>query len=487
MMNKQNLPILFLLFSFSLFSQKTITITGGEDAILHSLSSQRDKNFGTNQQFSANSWTFSSTPFIARSVLNFDLSNIPKGSYISDARLYLYAWDSNGGFGKHSVEDGSNACWLQRITSNWDENTVTWNTQPSTTELNQIGLPESKTADENYIYIDVTNLVQDMINDPENSFGLMLKLQTESGKRRMNFASSNHTNEALHPKISISYIEPIVADTFIVFQPDSIEGKDAVLHNLSSRKHKNFGSNPQYIANAWTVSLEPFTVRSVLGIDLTKIPNNVKLERAFLNLYPWNSNGGFESHSNESGSNACWLQRITSNWDENTVTWNTQPSITEINQVELPESNNPDDNYLIDITKLVQDMIDDPTNSFGLMLKLQDENYYRRMNFASSDHPNNKLHPKFIYYFSVKNSISEKYKDENSVETYPNPSSGVLYLKLNTNKISYEILEVNGKLVQKQSNINKLEKIDVSDLHSGIYFIRFYNKNINVVKKIIIK
>jgi len=186
----------------------------GKDALLHGLYSEVDKNYGNNGQLVSDSWTFGGDPGIVRSIFEFDLKQVPENAIITSAKLSLFAWDSpEYSLGLHWFSDGSNASWLERVTSNWNESTVTWNNQPSTTTTNSVTLPESTSQTQNYLDINVIQLVQDMINDPSSSFGFMLKLQTEDGYRRMNFCSSDHVNNAYHPKLVITYTLPdIVSD-----------------------------------------------------------------------------------------------------------------------------------------------------------------------------------------------------------------------------------------------------------------------------------
>jgi len=94
---------------------------------------------------------------------------------------------------------------LKRITTPWNENTVTWNTQPTTTTTNQVALAQSTAYSQDYCNINVDNLVQDMVNNPNSSFGVMLQLQNEVHFARMTFASAKHHNTALHPNITVKY------------------------------------------------------------------------------------------------------------------------------------------------------------------------------------------------------------------------------------------------------------------------------------------
>ena len=93
---------------------------------------------------------------------------------------------------------------------------------------------------------------------------------------------------------------------------------------------------------------------------------------------------------------------ITS-WEENSVTWNNQPEFTTMSQKTLPESTIQfQDYYRIDITDLVKDMHETPSQSFGLMLSLITEEGFRRVFFASSDVIDESKRPKLEIYYSIE-------------------------------------------------------------------------------------
>jgi hypothetical protein len=528
----------------------------GKDALLDS--HNPSLNEGNNQELNPLAWTISSVPFITRGLFQFDLSSIPAGATIQSATLTLYnnPTSLNGLLnGQHSHLSGSNMSYLQRVTSSWNENTVTWNTQPTATSANQVVLPQDTNAHQNYI-ADVSMLVTDMVNNPSSSFGFMLKLATEQYYRCLLFASSDHPNAALHPKLEICYTVSLAAScstianvscfggtngvasvtvfngtapytfqwspsggngstasnltagtytitvtdanasivtatatvtqpgqltlsmssifascsscnngsasvsviggtapysylwspsggssatasnllpgnysccitdahgcsvcagvtinfsncTSLVLQPDSSTGKDALLdsHNPSL----NEGSNQELNPLAWTISGSPFITRGLFQFDLSSIPAGATIQSATLTLYnnPTSLNGLLNGqHSHLSGSNMSYLQRVSSSWNENTVTWNTQPTATAANQVVLAQDTNAHQNYIADVTMLVTDMVNNPSSSFGFMLKLATEQYYRCLLFASSDHPNAALHPKLEICYTVSLAAS---------------------------------------------------------------------------------
>lgn len=163
-----------------------------------------DRNLGTHPDFTAIASTNGGQPLLVRSLLKFDFSVLPQDAIIDSVKLSLYSYDSPSN-NSHFSDDGSNSCVLQRITSSWEEDQVTWNNQPTTIATNQVVLQESENDIQDYLNIDVTDLFKEMILDVDNNFGCMLQLETEESKRVMLFASSDNTDSSLHPKLNIFY------------------------------------------------------------------------------------------------------------------------------------------------------------------------------------------------------------------------------------------------------------------------------------------
>ncbi len=98
-------------------------------------------------------------------------------------------------------------------------------------------------------------------------------------------------------------------------------------------------------------------------------------------------------HSSYSGPNESVIRIVTSQWDEYNVTWNTPLSTIPQNQVVVPQSTNPHQDYEIDVTGMVKYMFDNPSDTHGFLLKLKTEMRYRCLLFASSDNLDPNLHP----------------------------------------------------------------------------------------------
>src|SRR5690606_3821194 len=69
---------------------------------------------------------------------------------------------------------------------------------------------------------------------------------------------------------------------------------------------------------------------------------------------------------------------------------------------------------------------------------------------------------------------------------YPNPTSGIIQITTQST-IDIAVVDINGKIVYIQSDINNLDQIDLSILKSGIYFIKILGEQVNEVQKLIKK
>jgi RHS repeat-associated protein len=203
---KISLIFFAVLLRFATFSQ-TITLqptgTMGKDAVIQISDNgavDGNTNFGTNVGLVASRINSGGNWFKARSLIQFDLSIIPKNAIITSATLTLYGV-------AHNNSGQTNTGVLQRCINYWDEGTVTWNNQPSTTGSGQISLSASTSATQNYV-IDVQKSIQDMVKNPSRNFGWILKLNGEStaATSALSFASSDYTaTSGITPKLEITY------------------------------------------------------------------------------------------------------------------------------------------------------------------------------------------------------------------------------------------------------------------------------------------
>jgi hypothetical protein len=192
-------------------SQTTLNLKPSADASLgyHDGYSSASTNYGSSIHYSGFYQPGASGGVnFGQGAMKFDLSAIPTTATVSSATLDLFGIGPVGAGAVTSVgHSGANECYLERITTAWDEMIVTYNTRPTATATNRVTLPASSTFDQDYLGIDVTALVQDMVADPANSHGFLLRVVTESTSRGLIFGSSDYADTTKHPRLTITYSE----------------------------------------------------------------------------------------------------------------------------------------------------------------------------------------------------------------------------------------------------------------------------------------
>jgi hypothetical protein len=148
------------------------------------------------------------------SFLKFDLTNIPADAVIDSAFLSLY-WnpdDKHGVFGNGHF-DGVNGApmsqlILDRVTTTWSDATIKSSNTPSITSVNRVTIPHSAYpgGTSNFTRMRVTKLIADMINPAlQGNNGLRLSILPQSNTRQFIFASSNHPNPSIRPKLELCW------------------------------------------------------------------------------------------------------------------------------------------------------------------------------------------------------------------------------------------------------------------------------------------
>jgi PKD repeat protein len=204
----------------------------------------------------------------------------------------------------------------------------------------------------------------------------------------------------------------LTAQVAVTFKPDATVGQDAmILRNdvCTNWVNTNWGNNAELDAYAWTWyanNCGPGAGRSLLRFDeLNTLPPGATILYAELRLFGLATSGNSQGNSTYPGSpygttNELWVREVTSGWNENTVTWNTQPSATTTGQLAIPASTlRWNENATLDVTAMVTAMVSGANN--GFLILLQNENYYRSRLFASSDHPDATLWPELYVKYAL--------------------------------------------------------------------------------------
>ena len=138
-----------------------------------------------------------------RAYLQFDLSltPLPAGAVVTNAYLKLYQYNFVG--------SGSISVGLYKVTGNWGENSITWNSQPtSSSEAEAFRTIYTSTGTWRTWYID--DLVKGWLDGSITNYGMLLKPADESSNdKTAYFRSSDYTfDNTKCPKLEIDYYIP---------------------------------------------------------------------------------------------------------------------------------------------------------------------------------------------------------------------------------------------------------------------------------------
>jgi hypothetical protein len=208
---------------------------------------------------------------------------------------------------------------------------------------------------------------------------------------------------------------------------------------------------------------------------------------AKLSLY-FNPNYWDPMHSQLSGSNECTLTRIVDPWEEYDVTWNNRPGFSTVNTVTLPASTSANQDYLnIDVTDLVQDMIDLPTSSHGFLMKMLTPTHYRRLVFSSSDHPDSARHPKLEITYMSTVGVDEHNKP---LGLYLTPNPAAEFVRVAWNKglsATISIYDMQGRLVLSEDVLAAQATLDISRVVSGSYLVEVLSGGVRGTKRLVVE
>lgn len=479
--------LLSLIIIFSKLNASTTIVlhpdaASGKDAQVNDYGSNTSTNFGNAPVFASYIWT-NGTVFTNKALLQFDFSSIPANATITSALLDLYADNPTTTFvGNPStpMNGTNNASYIRRITQAWTENTVTWNNQPSVSNINQATLPTSNSATQNYIGVDITALTQDMLTLGNNGF--LIEPVATSPSNSMVFRSSDYADSTYRPRLTVTYTVP--QTSCITLRPDGSDGKDAQVNDYGSNTSTNYGSSPVFASYIWTNGTV-FTNKALVQFNFSAIPANAVITSALLDLYADNPTTTFVGNPStpmNGTNNASYIKRVTQAWTENGVTWNNQPSVTSTNQVTLPTSTTATQNYIgVGITQLAQDML--TLGNYGFMIEPVSSTPSNSMVFRSSDYTDSTYRPTLNICYSIGTAIPKVTESNIEATVFPNPFNDnfTILLKNNTEEIDVTVHNVMGQLFFKKKFDAQQNEIHISktELNSvaNILFVTINNGN----------
>ena len=182
---------------------------GMKDAIIWDY--KPDANYGvpyetwtTYYDIRAYRWTYNGVFTVQRSLFEFNLPNDLTIIEFLSASLSLYSNPTSNFPLGHTPPNESK---LFLVTEDWDEATVTWNNQPAYSSNDYVIFPASANSEEDYLNIDVTELIKLQYSNPDSYFGFLLRLNDELSSELVSliFASSDTDDQNLHPELKIIY------------------------------------------------------------------------------------------------------------------------------------------------------------------------------------------------------------------------------------------------------------------------------------------
>lgn len=189
----------------------------GQDALIQWKADEpanANSNAGALDEIDGFSWTVYGTPVKGRAIIKFTgLNQVPATAKVLGAKLFLYGRGTSAPLpqgnsyypGSPYNSYGGNNLLVKGITSEWDENTVTWNTIPESVQKEAYMTAPSNAQWFSNTSVEVTNLVKPMIADAAINNGFMLKLSNESIYKSIIFCSSEYADANKRPKIIVVY------------------------------------------------------------------------------------------------------------------------------------------------------------------------------------------------------------------------------------------------------------------------------------------
>ena len=411
-----------------------------------------------------------------RSLIHFDFSSVAPGTYIESATMDLFSYAAAGGAQTHSIDRSESR--LQRVGAQWDVNTVTWNNQPSANPtFFPATLPEATANNQDYLGLDVTEIVRFMIDNPAQNFGFLLRLENEQLEGgALTFCSRDHANSSKWPRIHINFCKP---DLEVVANRDAAIGTNPGM-NTSGNNYVGAVQNAAYCMTSDDGTTNGHLNRALIGFDLSDLPTTTVINSAKLNLYALGATGVLQGH--DGTANATEIRRVPVAWDQTQVTWDNQPSLGTL-VTTLPQSTSPTQDYLdIDVTQAVRDMIAFPQNNHGFLLKLVTELEQNAMLFHSINSGDPLKAPKLVLDIDCSSIVGLEEKIVVDFALFPNPTTNSVHFKGTMDfdgKVEFRIYDLSGRelAIQDAGIISAgTHTLDISTLianqPAGIYIVR---------------
>jgi hypothetical protein len=273
------------------------------------------------------------------------------------------------------------------------------------------------------------------------------------------------------------------AQTTISLHPDM--DATTAFHVGYNAASTNYGTSPRVESIDYiTPTGEENGSHGLMHFDLGGIPANMVVTNATLSLYAYGPLSTLPGHY---GDNESLLQKLASSWQENTVTWNTEPSTDTTHQVLLAQSTSPTQDYLnIDVTGMIQDWHTNPLANYGAILRLAIQDTTRAVIFYSTDFTDSSKWPvlNVTYDFPERTTIVQQ---QSAFTLYPNPATDFVSINLNasTQPGDFCLFDMTGRLVLRVRQFERQQKVDLRNVSPGVYVLKFQDASNQYTAKIV--
>ncbi|MES2800133.1 MAG: DNRLRE domain-containing protein [Bacteroidota bacterium] len=255
-------------------------------------------------------------------------------------------------------------------------------------------------------------------------------------------------------------------------------------HDNYNTENNNYSTAPQFAGFVQVGTQGGVNSnRGLIKFDLSSISQTAVIDSAKLFLYMYNGYSGGPLTAGHYGDNECYLRRVTSDWGDLTVSWNTQPSATTVDEVTLSQSTSSNQDYVVRVDNIVQYMVNNPSLNYGMKLGLVNEVIGNNLSFHSNNSLDPLKRPTLVVY--VRTADLEE-NTSTIFNCYPNPANDNLTLELIDGKKDIKIYDAVGKTILEISELEDSKiTVDITNFNSGIYFVSVVNGSKSFTKKII--
>jgi len=190
---KKIIYLIILLVTFTCVSVQANTYLPSDDTFIDER--LPDTNSGAQPYMIVRSMNLPN--FELDTLVKFNLSTIPSGTFISSAKLNLYYYNYN------DSNPSGNPINVYRITSTWSESTTNWNNRP--TYDSNVASTVSGPGSYGWVQWNVRSDIQGFVNGSKTNYGWQIMDASASSNSMIYFRSKEYTDSNYRPYLEVEY------------------------------------------------------------------------------------------------------------------------------------------------------------------------------------------------------------------------------------------------------------------------------------------